>query len=103
MRESKEAPHVSLLPKSATVRNVFGAPAVPVAILPVWRTQAGRFLSPYLECQPGLDLLLEDVCNRAIKVGQNLHGQLRVDAVVCNQIIEGIRERRAEAAVEPPG
>lgn len=53
--------------------------------------------SPYLERQPGLDLLLEDVCDRAIEVGEDLHRQLRVDAVVCDQIIERIRERRAEA------
>lgn len=55
--------------------------------------------TPYLERQASLDLLLEDVCDSAIKVGEDLHGQLGVDAVVCNQIIEGIRERSAEADV----
>lgn len=53
----------------------------------------------YLESQPGLDLLLEDIGNRAVEVGKYLHRKLRVDSVVCDKIIEGIRQRRAEAGM----
>lgn len=56
----------------------------------------------YLESQPSLDLLLEYIGNSAVKIGKNLHRKLRVDAVVCDQIIEGICQRRAEARLVLP-
>ena len=51
----------------------------------------------HLEGQPGLDLLLQGLGNNAIELGQDLHGELRVDALLSDQLVERIRQGNAEA------
>jgi hypothetical protein len=53
--------------------------------------------SAHLECQAGLDLLLESLGNGLVKVGQDLHGQLRVDALSADQVVEHVHECEADA------
>jgi hypothetical protein len=53
----------------------------------------------YLESQPRLHFLSQNLCNTSIEVRQDLHGKLRLDATFADQIIEGIRESHADAKV----
>jgi hypothetical protein len=52
--------------------------------------------SKHLKSQPGLDSLLQRLGNNAIELGQDLHGQLRVDPLVPDQLVQGIRQGDAE-------
>jgi hypothetical protein len=45
----------------------------------------------YLKGQPRLHLFGQNLSDTAIKVGENLHGQLRLDAPLADQVIEGVR------------
>lgn len=51
----------------------------------------------HLKRQPSLNLVLKGLSNDAVKLGQDLHGKLRVDALVPNKFIERIRQAGAEA------
>lgn len=53
--------------------------------------------SPYLKRQPGLDLILQNIRNGSIKVGEDLHGQLRVDAVALDEVIQSVCQGSADA------
>lgn len=59
--------------------------------------RGARGASPYLKGQPGLDLILQNIRNGSIKVGEDLHGQLRVDAVALNEVIQGVCQGGADA------
>lgn len=75
-----------------------------IVSLALWDLEAGQgsLASPtgrsYLERQPRLHLLLQHVRDCAIEVGQNLHGQLGVDAGVRDEVIEGVCESGTDAA-----
>lgn len=51
-----------------------------------------------LERQPRLHLLSQHLCNTAIEVRQDLHRELGLDAALADQVVEGVRERHADAA-----
>ncbi len=51
----------------------------------------------HLEGQPGLHLLLQGLGDNAIELGEDLHGELRVDALLSDQLVERIRQGNAEA------
>ena len=44
----------------------------------------------YLEVQPRAHLIRQNLRNNPIKRGQNLHGELGLDAAFVDQVIEGI-------------
>lgn len=54
----------------------------------------------YLECQPRAHVGLQHFGNGPVEVGQNLHRKLGVDAVLCDQVIERIRQSGTDAARE---
>ena len=51
----------------------------------------------YLERQPGLHLLRQNLSDAAIEVRKDLHRKLRFDAPLADQVIEGVRKRHADA------
>lgn len=51
----------------------------------------------YLEGQPRLHLLSQHLRNTSIEVRQDLHRQLGLDSPLADQVIEGVRERHADA------
>ena len=53
----------------------------------------------YLERQPRLYLISQHLCDTAIKVRQDLHCELRFDAPIADQIIEGVCESHADASM----
>jgi hypothetical protein len=53
----------------------------------------------YFERQPRLHLVGQYLCDTAIKVRQDLHRELRFDAPLTDQVIEGVRERHADARI----
>lgn len=55
----------------------------------------------YLEREPGPDLLGQNLGDDLVKGGQDLHGQLRLDAALVDQVIKGIRQGQAEASQVP--
>lgn len=59
--------------------------------------RGARGAFPYLKRQPGLDLVLQNIRNGSIKIGENLHGQLRVDAVALNEVIQSVCQGGADA------
>jgi len=52
----------------------------------------------HLERQPRLDLLLQRLGNNAIELGEDLHGELGVDALLADQLVQGICQGDAETA-----
>lgn len=60
-------------------------------------SRAGSFFCPYLECQARLDLLLQNIRDRTVKVRKNFHSKLRIDACVLDEVIEGVCQGSAEA------
>lgn len=52
----------------------------------------------HLELQTAADVLLECFRDGLIKVSQDLHGQLRMDARLADKVVERIRQRKANAA-----
>lgn len=56
--------------------------------------------SIHLKGQAGLDLLLKNLRNRAVKVGEDLHGELGIDAMLGDEVIEGICQSGADAAAK---
>lgn len=57
-----------------------------------------RLVETHLERQSRADLVLQDLGNRAVEVGQDLHGELGIDVVLRDQVVEGICERTADTA-----
>lgn len=57
---------------------------------------SGKPPSTHLERQPSLDLICEYVGDRLVKVGEDLHGQLGLDAALGNQIVQRVREGTAQ-------
>ena len=55
---------------------------------------------PYLERQPRLYLICQELSNATIKVRQDLHRQLRFDTTRADQIIESVCESHADAKGE---
>lgn len=53
----------------------------------------------HLERQAGLDLLLQHFGDGAVEVGEDLHGELGIDAVLGDQIVEGVRESGTDATM----
>jgi hypothetical protein len=51
----------------------------------------------YLKRQPSLHLIRQHLRNTAIEVRQDLHRQLGLDATLADQVVEGVRERHADA------
>ena len=51
----------------------------------------------YLERQARLHLFGQHLCDTAIEVRQDLHRELGLDATLADQVVEGIRERHADA------
>lgn len=47
---------------------------------------------PYLERHPRLHLILQHLRNASIKVAQDLHRKLRLDAALSDQLVEGIHQ-----------
>lgn len=52
----------------------------------------------YLELQATLDILLQRLCDGLVKVAQNLHRQLRVDALIADEVVERVRQSEPDAA-----
>lgn len=57
----------------------------------------GARAGAHLERQARADLLLQDLGDSAVEVGEDLHGQLGIDAVVLDQVIEGVGQSCAYA------
>jgi hypothetical protein len=51
----------------------------------------------YLERQPRLHFLGQDLRYTAIEVRQDLHRELGLDATLTDQVVKGVRERHADA------
>jgi hypothetical protein len=51
----------------------------------------------YLERQSSLNLVSQYLRDAAIKVRQDLHRQLGLDATFADQVVERVRERHADA------
>ncbi len=58
---------------------------------------AGVVVRLHLESQARPDLLLKDLGDRPVEVRQDLHGELGIDAVRGDQIVEGICQGGADA------
>lgn len=52
----------------------------------------------YLERESGPDLLGQNLGDDLVKGGQDLHGQLRLDAALVDQVVKRIREGQAETS-----
>lgn len=59
------------------------------------KTPLGR---THLELQARLDVLLQRLGDGLVEVAQDLHRQLRVDALIADEVVERIRQRKADAA-----
>ncbi len=57
----------------------------------------------HLERQPSLDLVLKRLGDGAIEVGQDLHRQLGIDAVIADEIVQRVSQREADAALHTRG
>lgn len=51
-----------------------------------------------LELQPTLDILLQCLGNGLVKIAENLHSKLRVDALLADQVVERVRQSEPDAA-----
>lgn len=52
----------------------------------------------YLELKSTLDVLLKRLGNSLVEVAQDLHRQLRVDALLANQIVQRISQGEPDTA-----
>lgn len=50
----------------------------------------------YFEVQASLDLVSQDFCNSTVEICEDLHGKLRLDTAVIDEIVERIGERKAD-------
>ena len=77
-----------------------GATLVPgTRPLSTGRSMRSKLDNAHLKCQACLDLLLERLGDGLVEVGQDLHGQLGIDALGADQIVEHVHEREADAIV----
>lgn len=61
-----------------------------------WMTPSMKRM--YLECEPGPDLIGQNLGDYFVEGGEDLHSQLRLDAAFVNQVVKGIRQGQAEAS-----
>lgn len=61
----------------------------------------GRKEGTDLELQPTLDVFLQRLGDGLVKIAEDLHGELRVDAFIADEIIEGIRQSEPDAMCRP--
>lgn len=59
----------------------------------------GGFIPPYLELQTVLDVLLQGFGDGLVEVAEDLHRQLRVYALLADEVIERVRQSEADTAV----
>lgn len=52
----------------------------------------------YLELKPALDVLLKRLGNSLVKVAQDLHRQLRVNALLANQVVQRVSQGEPDTA-----
>lgn len=52
----------------------------------------------HLELESRLDVLLERFRDGLVKVAQDLHGELRVDALIADEVVERVGQSEADAA-----
>ena len=57
------------------------------------------FARGYLELQPTLHILLQRLGDGLVEVAENLHGQLRIDAFIADEVIERIGQSEPDTAV----
>lgn len=50
----------------------------------------------YFEVQASLDLVSQYFCNSTVEICEGLHGKLRLDTAVIDEIVERIGERKAD-------
>lgn len=62
----------------------------------------GVAASSYLELQSASHVLLQRLSDGLIKIAQNLHRQLRVDARIADEVIESVCQSQADAAFVSP-
>ncbi|KND87877.1 hypothetical protein TOPH_07523 [Tolypocladium ophioglossoides CBS 100239] len=58
--------------------------------------------STNLELQAALDVLLQRLRDRLVEVAQDLHRQLRVDALIANEVVERVRQSEPDARAARP-
>ena len=51
----------------------------------------------YLEAQPRLHLISQDFSDGTIEVLNDAHGELRIDALVADQVVQRVRKSQAAA------
>lgn len=61
------------------------------------RATTPRTAHIHLEGQTALDVLLQRLGDGLIKVAQDLHRQLRVDALLADEVVESIRQSETDA------
>ncbi len=62
---------------------------------------AVSFAVTYLECQSGPHLLCQHLRDTTVKVRQDLHRQLRLDATLADQVVKGVCQSHADAEKRP--
>jgi hypothetical protein len=86
----------------ASSRTMHNAPAIPrfffLAHHPPPCLGTRKRMRSHLEGHPVLDVSLQRLGNGLIEVAEDLHGKLRVDALIADQIVERIRKRKTDAA-----
>jgi hypothetical protein len=55
---------------------------------------------PNLKGKPILDVLLQRLGNGLVEVAQDLHRQLRVDTLITDEVVERVRQGKADAIFE---
>jgi hypothetical protein len=65
-------------------------------------TPAAGACQIHLERQTGLDLICEPVCDRFVKVYEDLHGKLGLDSALGDQVVERVREGTAQTVLCQP-
>ena len=58
---------------------------------------AGSGRGNHLESQSSLDFILQSLGNDAVKLGEDLHGELRIDALLPDQLVQGVGQGNTEA------
>ena len=68
-----------------------------ISLIPRHVVTCEMLVDIYLEGQPCLDLIRQNLSDATIEVREDLHCQLRLDAPLADQSIEGVCERHADA------
>lgn len=105
-RTKAESPNVSLRPLRGSCADNEGLDRWTRARALCYLLE-GRFRftwgPAYLERQSRLDLLLEGFRNGLVEVGKNLHGELGVNALGADQIVEHVHKGEADATLVSAG